>query len=735
MKKFAENREFVRDEFRLAHWDDASGLAPEESERRVRAFFQEHADMPSVLVRAHTFRFILENARIEVNPHTPFAGKIDVGCNYQRMFAGAGFYERIYCERYRDIFSKNLPETWAKRSQSAKMGISIPDTDYWHTCPDWERVFELGIPGLRGACENAMEERRLAGTLDGETEDFYRATLICYDGILAYMDRLIAAAKKIKHTEYAACMERLKAGAPTTLFDAMVFSLFFLEVGELGRERVRSLGNLDLLLAPYYHADLAAGRITEEDAREFFRYYFAKINAGKRYANQPICIGGMKENGETLVSDFTYLLLDVYDEMNILNPKIHVKCNRATPDRLIKKLAEMIRGGNSSLVLLNDEVIMAGYEKIGIPAHYSHKYLPLGCYEPAIPGYEDARICGSWINLAKGVEFAIHGGYDGMTGELFDHETNPEPASFEEFYAIVKDHLESFVKFTMKCILEQEKYAYEVNPHPLYSSTLAGCVKNGKDIFNEGMDVRNSSLKVFAVGTAVDSLLAVKKYVYTEKRLSLPALSAVLKANWEGHDALRAEIIHDRAKWGNGIDEADELAADLYAYMAKLIVNVPNGYGGVYRMGADSVNFAEDYGRGTGASADGRLNAQPLSKNLRPVNGMERRGVTGLINSASKIDQTNFVDGAPLDIMLHPTAVQGEKGIDMLVALIGTYFAQGGVSIQGNVVDAALLERAVEHPEDYQDLQVRVCGWNEYFVNMSKVLQQDFINRAKGIES
>ncbi len=731
MKDFYENREFIRDEYRFAHWDPESGLPAEEVEANVRKFYKENAQMPPVLQRAFAFRYILENARIEVNPHTPFAGKIELGCNYQNQFAGAGYFERLYCERYRDIFSARLPAEWAKRLQATKMGISIPDTDFWHICPDWDRVLGLGIRGLMEEAEACRKDIERRGEADGETEYFFGAVEICYDAVLTLMRRYIAAARAKGCVEYADCMEALTIRPPETLFEAMQLSLFFLEVVEIGRERGRTLGDLDALYLPYYRRDVARGILDEAKTRELFRYYFSKINAGRRYANQPVCIGGERADGTTLVSDLTYLMLETYDELDIYNPKIHVKCDRNTPEKLLRMLAAMIRKGNSSIVLLNDESIMKAYARIGIPPEISYRYLPLGCYEPAIPGYEDARICGGWINLAKGVEFAIHGGYDGMTGELFAFETDREPATFADFLAIVKRHLKSFVDFAMHNILAQETYAYEVNPHPLYSSTLSDCIRNGRDVFRHGMNVRNTSLKVFAVGTAVDSLLAVKKYVYEKRALTLPALSEILKHNWEGHDALRAAILHERAKWGNGIAEADDLACELYGYMASLIIGTPNGYGGVFRMGADSVNFAEVYGKGTGASADGRLNGQPLSKNLRPVNGMERLSVTGLVNSASKLDPSWFADGAPLDILVHPSAVQGEKGLDALVSVIRTYFGNGGVSIQGNVVDAAVLERAAEHPEDYQDLQIRVCGWNEYFVNLSKEVQRDFILRAK----
>ena len=154
----------------------------------------------------------------------------------------------------------------------------------------------------------------------------------------------------------------------------------------------------------------------------------------------------------------------------------------------------------------------------------------------------------------------------------------------------------------------------------------------------------------------------------------------------------------------------------------------------MFRLGCDSVNMAEGYGNRCAASPDGRLARTPLSKNMRPVNGMEKNGVTAFIQSICKLDNTDFVDGAPLDFMVHPSAVEGEDGIAAMKSLVRVFFAGGGFAIQGNIVDLDTLLDAKAHPEKYPTLQVRVCGWNEYFVNMHEKVQNDFINRTMGLE-
>jgi len=198
----------------------------------------------------------------------------------------------------------------------------------------------------------------------------------------------------------------------------------------------------------------------------------------------------------------------------------------------------------------------------------------------------------------------------------------------------------------------------------------------------------------------VDSLLTVKKFVYERGELTIPQLSQILRNNWREEEKLRRRVMKESVKWGNGIEEADKLAADIFNFMAQNIIGAPTRNGGVFRMGADSVDMAERYGRYTGATPDGRLAGEPLSKNLRPVIGMERNGVTAFIKSVTSVDGSLFVDGAPADFMLHPSAVSGEEGLKDMMTLVRVFMERGGMCIHGNVVDSKTLRNAMEHPEN-----------------------------------
>ncbi len=731
---FYKNRKYLENEMEEAQWDSSSGLDPKEILALLTAFEQQNSHMHPAVLRAKTFALMLENLQIGINPHGRFSWKVNHGVTY-KPFAGGGVFDKFWGSRYYRLSPQYNSEVWERRLQASNWGVSQPDSDFWHTAPDWNDILRLGFSGLLDRAKKAKQQKQIRGMLTSQAEAFYDSVILSYGAVINCVSRIAVHAAKAGCHEMAACLEHLTKAPPSTLYEAMQLSLLYLEFEEMGIERCRTLGLIDRLYGPYYRADIEKGTLTPEDAKELFRYYFERISAGKRYADQPIGIGDVYPNGEDVTTDFTYILLETYEELQIHNPKIHIRYHEKMPRKLLHKLLSMIRNGNSSMVLICDETVYKGYEKIGIPRSLSVNYVPIGCYEPVIMGVEDARIGAAWLNIAKAVELTVHGGRDSLKDGVFGLETPADPATYEEFYALFLRHLQYILEFTMQNIVAQLPYQCIINPSPLYSGSIASCMENGRDVFDNGMLIRNDSIKCFAIGTTVDSLLAIKKFVYEDKAVTLPKLAEILKNNWAGAEKLRMRILADKNKWGNGLEEPDRLARDIYKFIASIVVNRPNGRGGVFRLAADSVNHDAIYGKNTGATPDGRMAGEPLSKNMRPTNGMEHRGVTALIQSVTTIDHTDMVDAAPLDFLLHPSAVTGTKGLEAMEAMVKVYFEKGGFAIQGNVVNSTTLREAQKHPDRYKNLQVRVCGWNEYFVNMSRLVQDDFITRAEGTES
>lgn len=743
--EFYKDRPYIENEYQEAEWNTQSGLSPEEIEKQIRAFaIQNHGKMHQALITAHAYKIMLENAQLGLNPHSMFPDKIRHGGKYERD-ASPSVLEMYMREHYENTFLRRCPAAWAQRRLLISTGLAAPDTDVWHVVYDWNDVIKLGARGLLERIKREKAKKTTAyrqteqqmteeeTMLTKEQEIFYDAEIMAFEALITYMERLLAESDRLGLTYYSDALRVLLHEPPKTLYQVLCLSHIMLNVIEIGRERCRTYGPVDEMYAPFYANDKANGILTKESATEMFRYFWQKVAAEKRYADQPICIGKAWKSDDCEAAELIEVMLDAYTELEIHNPKIHVRCAKNMSDKLLARLCEMIRKGSSSMVLVNDEVVFAGYEKIGIPREIANGYVPIGCYESTVMGLEDSRICASWINLVKACEYTITGGRD-LLGKLYIGQHTEEPKTWEEFLATYYSYLKEHIDTVINCVDVQAEHAYEANPSPYYSGSIRSCVERGKDVFDCGMVYRNQSLKAFAIATAVDSLLAVKHFVYERGAVTLSELRTILENNWQGAELLRAEIMKDPVKYGNNIPEADDLAHDIFKFCAENIIGRPTSTGGVYRLGCDSVNMAEGYGSRTGASADGRLAREPLSKNMRPVNGMEKNGVTAFIQSVCKLDNTDFVDGAPLDFVVHPSAVEGEEGLEAMKALIRVFFAGGGFGIQGNIINLDTLLDAKAHPEKYKTLQVRVCGWNEYFVNMHEKVQNDFIKRTMGIE-
>ena len=256
-------------------------------------------------------------------------------------------------------------------------------------------------------------------------------------------------------------------------------------------------------------------------------------------------------------------------------------------------------------------------------------------------------------------------------------------------------------------------------------------VETGVDLYEGGAKYNNSSLSAYSIATLVDSIAAVKRLVFDEGRVTFDELTDILKADWKGCEKLRLYARSIPEKYGNNEPLTDGITVELSHYIASLINGKPNGRGGVFKASLFSIDHGFASGKKTMATPDGRRAGEPNSKNLCSVPAMDRKGITALINSVTKIDQTEFPNGVVLDVVLHPSAVSGEDGLEAFLGILKTYFAMGGMALHGNVFDAATLRAAQNAPEKYQTLQVRVCGWNAYFVNLSKDEQDAFIRQAE----
>ena len=729
MKRFIENRTFIQNEFEEAHWDTSTGLAPDVIASGLKEIELAGAEQPWQTVYAEGYAYLLDHLQLEINEHTPFSVKLNLGIDFS-YFAGRSIFSGFCGSRSGKVLARELPEEYGIKKKWGAFGLDWMMVDFCHTVPNWPFLLENGFPGILKKAEASKAQLLADPNHTAKQIEFLDAVIVCFRAILRLLGRIYTYSLAFAVPEFSACIKNLMTRQPESLYEVMQFSALYLNFEEIGMERGRTLGPIDRMYLPYYERDLASGK-TEEEIKELFRYYFIHFTAEKRYAEQPMTMCGCDKDGNDFTNPLSHLILDVYDEMNIYNPKIQIRYHKNLNRDILKKALSMIRKGNSSICIVSDEAVFRGYEKIGIPREDAQNYVLLGCYEPIIMGLEEGEIAALRLNMVKCIEFALNGGRDIQTGTQVSFESETDIGTFEEFFDIFLKHLDHLTDFSLDFIEKQGELSTMMNAAILYSASFAECIEKGMDVHEYPLKYNNLSLKHHGHATTVDSLVAVKKYVFDRKEISLSELRAALQQNWKGYEELQRKIIADIEKYGNNLPLPDKIMTDITKHLADRYCGRKLKRGGVVRLGMDSVYHCVRHGKLTSATPDGRNAGKPISKNLCASDGMDRGGITAYMQSVLKIDTASFVDGVPLDFILHPSAVEGEKGLADFISLIKIFLDNGGFCIQGNIVSQATLKDAQLHPEKYATLQVRVCGWNEYFVKLDKVKQDMFIKQCE----
>ena len=280
---------------------------------------------------------------------------------------------------------------------------------------------------------------------------------------------------------------------------------------------------------------------------------------------------------------------------------------------------------------------------------------------------------------------------------------------------------------------EYEAVMDDFIPALVHSLSIERCVRDGKNAIGDGMKYNLTLVLQAGAGTAVDALAAIKEIVYERREMSLGELGGVMAANWAGHEELRLRMCASRRKWGSNDPLTNRLTHDLYHAFGATVNGKPNSRGGMFVAGGHSVDFFVIFGKSTGATPDGRKAGDEFSKNISSAPGADREGPTALIASMSHIDCADIPGDIILDMMIHPSLVRGEKGIATMKALVKRYFSCGGIAIHFNIFSAEELRDAQAHPERYENLQVRVCGWNVRWNDLSRKEQDAYIRRAENV--
>ena len=710
---------------------EESGLDDAEILNGLEILAKETEGEPHYIARAKAIKYVLENERLYINEHDFFMGLYSL--NRLANHTTFNKWEK-------ESLAYRNPETVKCSDELNDSGAVIIWTDYDHVVPDWKSIMELGFSGLRERARIYKEKHRRNGTLNEEMSAFFDGIEIQYTAIIALLDRMYRTASRQefeKASEIAACLKNLRDGAPTSFYEALqLIYLYFIISESIDSYQVRSLGNgLDNTLYLFYKNDLESGRYTKKQIKDFLSYFLLQWSAIGNYWGQPFYMGGTNPDGSTKYNELSHLILEVYDELEIYNPKIQLKINQNTPDDFLKKAFEMVRRKNAGIVFCCEPAMIKAIMGYGATYEEALDYDIRGCYETGVRANEVSSVSG-YVNAAKAVEYVFTNGYDVGIQKQIGIKTCDisEMTSFEEFYFAFLRQWEHLIEQGMKITNDAEKFIAFVNPSSMYSATIETSLKNGRDGYSGGVKFNNNAMLNCSFASAVDSLMAVKEFVFEKKAISISELVDALKNNWNGYENLQAKVKRSPHKYGNNDPVADTYAAALAGYFANKVNGVSNSRGGVYKAEFHSARTFILHGEKTGALPDGRNAGEELSKNASAVPGMDKNGVTALVESATKLTPADYHESFCLDVMLHPSTIEGDKGFMIFKGVLMTYLKNGGQSIQFNIFNTDTLRDAQKNPEKYQNLQVRVCGWNTLWNHMSKKEQDAYILRAENIQ-
>jgi formate C-acetyltransferase len=605
-----------------------------------------------------------------------------------------------------------------------------------HLTVDFESVLREGLDGIRTRVQNALKTQKVPKRVA-----FLQSCLHCLDAFSLWHGRYLAALRDMP--AYRANYENLLTvpHRPAETFYQAVQSVWMTFAFLRLCGNWPGVGRIDVMLEPYLQRDLQAGRLTLSEAREILAHFFIKgcewINgeipflggSGDAQHYQNLVIGGVDENGKEATGDVTYLVLDVLEELPIGDYPTTVRLNSRTDEKLVRRVAEVMRYGGGVLAVYNEDMVLKALEKDGYDLREARQFANDGCWEVQIPG--KTFFAYTPIDSLQILQQKALNGYENC--ENYE--------SFEALYAAYLEGLTEAAEGVLTTVSRRmagrdeesgEWLWIDRTPCTVISLLEGGCIEKGLSYLEGGPVYNVQSPHLGGLADTANSLLAIQKLVYEEKKLSLAALLDILKRNWEGAEELRGYVRTAYAYYGNDSDGADLLAARIMGDFAKICKKLNGRCGYRFPSGVSTFGRQLEWAPKRLATPYGRLAGEVLAGNCSPTPGTDAQGATAVIRSYCKIDHAALATGAALDVRLLPTSVEGEIGLQALMGLMRGFVSLGGFFMQLDVADAALLREAQANPEDYKTLAVRVSGWNARFITLDREWQEMVIAQNGG---
>lgn len=673
-----------------------------------------------------------------------------------------------------------------------------------HVTVQYDKVLAIGYQGIIAQARAYLEECRPSDPDYATRSRFLQAVIISCEAVIRYARRYAGLARQmaVKETDAVRKAELLQIAqnctnvperGARTFWEACQSFWFVQQLLQLESSgHSISPGRFDQYMYPYFKEDLDKGVITREAAQELIDCIWVKLNdlnkcrdavSAEGFAGyslfQNLIVGGQNKDGVDVTNDLSFMCISASAHVFLPQPSLSIRVWNGSPHSLLIKAASLTRTGIGLPAYYNDEVIIPSLMNRGLTLEDAREYNIIGCVEPQKAGKTEGWHDAAFFNMCRPLEMTFEGGYD--RGELVGVATRPveEMTSFEEFFDAYKQQMDYFISLLVNADNCIDVAHAALCPLPFESCMVDDCMKRGKSLQEGGAVYNFTGPQGFGVANMADSLYAIKKLVFEEKKVTLAQYRKALMLNYgKGLDedsvaglALRIigpmreqgvdvgpelvarvvaqvqamdlsaeekkryeellELIEQVPKFGNDDPDVDAFAREVAYTYTRPLQEYQNPRGGRFQAGLYPVSANVPLGAQTGATPDGRLAHTPVADGVSPSAGKDVNGPTAAANSVSRLDHGIASNGTLFNQKFHPTALSGEKGLENFVALIQSYFDQKGSHMQFNVVDRDTLLDAQKNPDRYKHLVVRVAGYSALFTTLSRSLQDDIIRRTE----
>lgn len=678
-----------------------------------------------------------------------------------------------------------------------------------HISVDYAKVLETGFNGIIAEVEAAKANAKKCDPDYIKKNYFLDSVLITSKAVIKFSQRFAEEARRIatqttdprrqkELLQIAANCEHVPANPARNFYEALQ-SFWFVQAVIQIESNGHSISPMrfDQYMYPYYKKDISEGILSLEEAQEYLDCLWVKFNdvnkvrdeaSTKGFGGYPmfqnLIVGGQTPDGRDATNELSFACLEATAHTKLPQPSISIRSWNKTPDELMYKAGEVTRLGLGMPAFYNDEVVIPSLVSRGITLDDARDYGIIGCVEPQKGGKTEGWHDAAFFNMAKVLEVTINNGViDGKqlglkTGEFTSY------SNFEEFLAAYRKQMEYFVELLANADNSVDLAHGERAPLPFLSSMVDDCIGKGKSLQEGGAVYNFTGPQGVGVANVGDSLMAMKKLVFEEKKVTLAELKEALDTNFgtqekplqqtTGLDQLTQEtlvevikklILEDNnisldelkkvtnlkvdlgvngdqeylrtmlengaPKYGNDINEVDNLAREAALIYCREVEKYRNPRGGSFQPGLYPVSANVAMGAQTGATPDGRKAGEALADGVSPVSGRDKKGPTAAANSIAKLDHHIASNGTLFNQKFHPSAISGQTGLENLSALVRSYFDQKGMHVQFNVISRETLLKAKQNPEKYKNLVVRVAGYSAHFTSLDESIQDDIINRTE----